>query len=233
MPGIRAAICHDTYSAHQGVEHDDMNVLTLGARVIGIEPAVECSLAFLAATFSRRAAPPAPAGQGARDRGRRARAATDLPPRRAATIRGWRSSTSRSTSSATYRPPRDEPADFDAFWAATLAASRARRAAPVVADVDDRPRDHRGGRRDLLGFDGQPIKAWLLRPAGRTGPLPTIVEYIGYGGGRGQPYEWLLWASAGYAHLVMDTRGQGGTWQAGDTSDIDDDAVRARRPRAS
>jgi ribose 5-phosphate isomerase B len=52
MPGIRAAVCHDTYSAHQGVEHDDMNVLTLGARVIGIEPAVECSLAFLAATFS-------------------------------------------------------------------------------------------------------------------------------------------------------------------------------------
>src|SRR6478736_6323656 len=52
VAGIRAAICHDTYSAHQGVEHDDMNVLTLGARVIGIEPAVECSVAFLAATFS-------------------------------------------------------------------------------------------------------------------------------------------------------------------------------------
>jgi ribose 5-phosphate isomerase B len=52
MRGIRAAVCHDTYSAHQGVEHDDMNVLTLGARVIGPEPAVECSVAFLAATFS-------------------------------------------------------------------------------------------------------------------------------------------------------------------------------------
>ena len=52
LAGIRAAICHDTYSAHQGVEHDDMNVLTLGARVIGIEPAVECSLAFLRARFS-------------------------------------------------------------------------------------------------------------------------------------------------------------------------------------
>ena len=50
--GVRAAICHDTYSAHQGVEHDDMNVLTMGARVIGIEPAVEISLAFLDATFS-------------------------------------------------------------------------------------------------------------------------------------------------------------------------------------
>jgi len=52
MRGIRAAVCHDTYSAHQGVEHDDMNVLTLGSRVIGIEPAVECSLAFLRAVFS-------------------------------------------------------------------------------------------------------------------------------------------------------------------------------------
>jgi ribose 5-phosphate isomerase B len=52
MRGIRTAICHDTYSAHQGVEHDDMNVLTLGARVIGVEPAIECCLAFLGARFS-------------------------------------------------------------------------------------------------------------------------------------------------------------------------------------
>ena len=50
--GIRAAVCHDTYSAHQGVEHDDMNILTLGARVIGIEPAVECAVAFVGASFS-------------------------------------------------------------------------------------------------------------------------------------------------------------------------------------
>jgi ribose 5-phosphate isomerase B len=50
--GIRSAVCHDTYSAHQGVEHDDMNVLTLGARVIGTEPAYECAVAFLGATFS-------------------------------------------------------------------------------------------------------------------------------------------------------------------------------------
>ena len=50
--GVRSAVCHDTYSAHQGVEHDDMNVLTLGARVIGPEPAYECAVAFLNATFS-------------------------------------------------------------------------------------------------------------------------------------------------------------------------------------
>lgn len=52
LPGIRAAVCHDVYSAHQGVEHDDMNVLTLGSRVIGPEPAWECVVAFLGATFS-------------------------------------------------------------------------------------------------------------------------------------------------------------------------------------
>ena len=52
LRGIRAAVCHDTYSAHQGVEHDDMNVLTLGSRVIGPEPAYECAVAFLRATFS-------------------------------------------------------------------------------------------------------------------------------------------------------------------------------------
>jgi len=50
--GVRAAVCHDTYSAHQGVEHDDMNVLTLGSRVIGVEPAYECAIAFLRASFS-------------------------------------------------------------------------------------------------------------------------------------------------------------------------------------
>jgi ribose 5-phosphate isomerase B len=52
MPGIRAGLCHDTYSAGQGVEHDDMNVLALGARVIGVETAVSCATAFLAARFS-------------------------------------------------------------------------------------------------------------------------------------------------------------------------------------
>jgi ribose 5-phosphate isomerase B len=52
MRGIRAAVCHDTYSSHQGVEHDDMNVLTLGSRVIGVEPAFECCVAFLGARFT-------------------------------------------------------------------------------------------------------------------------------------------------------------------------------------
>ena len=52
IAGIRAGLCHDTYSAHQGVEHDDMNVLVLGARVIGIELARELVGNFLAAKFT-------------------------------------------------------------------------------------------------------------------------------------------------------------------------------------
>lgn len=50
--GIRASVCHDTYSAHQGVEHDDLNVLCLGARVVGVEVATELTIAFLMARFT-------------------------------------------------------------------------------------------------------------------------------------------------------------------------------------
>ena len=52
FPGIRAAVCHDTYSAHQAVEHDDMNVLCLGARVIGHALALELVMTFLEALFT-------------------------------------------------------------------------------------------------------------------------------------------------------------------------------------
>ncbi len=52
FPGVRGGLCHDTYSAHQGVEHDDMNLICLGARIIGIEIATEIVTAFLQARFS-------------------------------------------------------------------------------------------------------------------------------------------------------------------------------------
>lgn len=52
VPGIRAGLCHDTYSAHQGVEHDDMNVLVLGSRIIGVELASDLVRTFLGAQFS-------------------------------------------------------------------------------------------------------------------------------------------------------------------------------------
>jgi len=53
IPGIRAAVCHDTYSAHQGVEHDDMNVLVMGGRIIGVEMARELVRAFVSARFTQ------------------------------------------------------------------------------------------------------------------------------------------------------------------------------------
>ena len=71
----------------------------------------------------------------------------------------------------------------------------------------------------FAGFGGTPIRGWLQLPAGATGPLPAVVEYLGYGGGRGLPHERTLFAQAGYAQLTMDTRGQGSGWSVGDTPD--------------
>lgn len=53
LKGIRAAVCHDSYSAHQGVEHDDMNVLVLGSRIIGVKLAEDLVKAYLSATFTQ------------------------------------------------------------------------------------------------------------------------------------------------------------------------------------
>ena len=55
IPGVRAGLCHDVYSAHQGVEHDDMNVLVMGARVIGVALARELVETFLGASFTQEA----------------------------------------------------------------------------------------------------------------------------------------------------------------------------------
>jgi cephalosporin-C deacetylase len=57
----------------------------------------------------------------------------------------------------------------------------------------------------------------------------VVVEYIGYGGGRGDPLDWLAWSSAGYSHLIMDTRGQGGGWRGADTPDPSDNGAPSAR----
>jgi cephalosporin-C deacetylase len=119
-----------------------------------------------------------------------------------------------------YQPPREEPADFDAFWAETLAAARQHTLDARFAPVDYGLRTVETFDVTFAGYDGQPVKGWLLLPRQRSAPLPCVVEYIGYGGGRGFPFDWLVFSSAGYAHLVMDTRGQGSTWRHGDTPDL-------------
>ena len=130
----------------------------------------------------------------------------------------------------TYRPDRTEPKDFDAFWAETLAQSRK---FPLEARFE---RVETGLQLvevfDVTynGYGGQPIKGWFVLPRDSSGPLACVVEYIGYGGGRGHSFDWLLWANVGYAHFVMDTRGQGSTWRAGDTPDPEPDGSNPQVP---
>ena len=130
----------------------------------------------------------------------------------------------------TYLPPRDEPADFDAFWRRTLEEARQYPLNPVFEPVDYGLVTVETFDVTFNGYGGQPVKGWLLLPRGRSGPLPCVVEYIGYGGGRGFPHHWLLWSSAGYAHLVMDTRGQGSNWLSGDTPDPEPDGGNPHYP---
>jgi cephalosporin-C deacetylase len=118
-----------------------------------------------------------------------------------------------------YAPERTEPADFDEFWARTLAEAREHPMKPQFDPVDAGLRAVSVHDVTFPGFGGDPIKGWLVQPAGDHPPLPCVVSYIGYGGGRGLPHEWLLCAAAGYANLVMDTRGQGSAWSRGDTPD--------------
>jgi cephalosporin-C deacetylase len=118
-----------------------------------------------------------------------------------------------------YRSLAPEPADFDDFWATTLEQSRAHDLAPAFVEVDSGFAHLRSFDVRFHGFDGQPVAAWLHLPRAADGPLACVVQYIGYSGGRGLPHQWTLWASAGYAHLVMDTRGQGSGTCPGDTPD--------------
>lgn len=113
-----------------------------------------------------------------------------------------------------YRSAAVEPADFDPFWQATLTDQSDLDAVfepidvglPLVQAADVR----------FSGFGGDRVAGWFVAPAHVTGPVPCVVQYLGYGAGRGSPHEWLVWPAAGYAVLVMDTRGQGG-----DTADPD------------
>jgi len=120
----------------------------------------------------------------------------------------------------TYLPPRVEQADFDAFWQETLAEARTFPLEARFEAVDYGLETVETYDVTFHGYAGQPVKGWLLLPKARRRRLPCVVEYIGYGGGRGFPTDWLLWSSAGFAHLVMDTRGQGSAGRPGDTPDI-------------
>ncbi|MFJ8859202.1 acetylxylan esterase [Streptomyces sp. NPDC102451] len=129
----------------------------------------------------------------------------------------------------TYRPDLPSPDGFDAFWSGTLSE------APHDG-VPDKPRykqvdcglaQVRTYDVSVPGYGGRPVRGWLHMPAGATEPLGCIVEFLGYGRGRGLPHEQLMWACAGYAHLIMDTRGQGWSAAGGVTPDTDAGAAGA------
>lgn len=116
----------------------------------------------------------------------------------------------------------NEPSDFAEFWETTLREAREHELAPTFTPVDNGLLAVETFDVEYSGFGGHRIKSWLHLPApalrdGRR--LPGVVQYQGYGGGRGLSHENLTWALAGYAHLVMDTRGQGSGWSYGETDD--------------
>ena len=120
-----------------------------------------------------------------------------------------------------YQSTQTAPDDFDAFWQRTLDQARAAAggASVTLEPVATGLRTVDTWDVSFPGFDGEPIRAWLRLPHGADRPLPAVVQYVGYGGGRGHVLENLLWASAGFAHLQMDTRGQGSGWSRGATPD--------------
>ena len=118
-----------------------------------------------------------------------------------------------------YRTSTPEPEDLDGFWAARLAEAAEAAAPPVLTRHAE---DAYGAVRvydvEFSGARGDRIRGWLLLPPG-TAAVPVVVTFIGYGGGRGLPVEHLVLPAIGIAALVMDTRGQGGSWTVGATGD--------------
>ncbi|MFE7929333.1 acetylxylan esterase [Streptomyces sp. NPDC057456] len=108
-----------------------------------------------------------------------------------------------------HRPELDEPADFDAFWRDTLREAGQRAPLVSVHPVETGLCLTNTWDVTFRGFAGDPVRAWFSLPADAREPLPVVVEYVGYGRGRGLPHERLTWVNAGYAHLLMDNRGQG------------------------
>lgn len=118
-----------------------------------------------------------------------------------------------------YKPIREEPSDFEEFWKSTINEQSKYdleySEVPYVTEINT------VNVYDVTfsGWKGQPIKGWLIRPKSLSSPAPCIIEFPSYGGGRGLPWDWLHFPSAGFVYFVMDNRGQGSGWRQGDTAD--------------
>lgn len=111
------------------------------------------------------------------------------------------------------------PHDFVSFWAATMAEARAAGGRVTMEPAQTSLQLVEVFDVTFSGFGGHPIKGWLTLPRQRASALPLVVQFVGYGGGRGFPHEQLHWAASGFAHFRMDTRGQGSGWSTGATPD--------------
>lgn len=129
-----------------------------------------------------------------------------------------------------YLPTLTAQDDFDSFWQDTLAQANAHDLDAVFEPVTETFATIDAFDTTFSGYAGQRIKGWLLLPKQREDRLPCVVEYIGYGGGRGFVHDWLTYSAYGYAHLVMDTRGQGSRWLHGDTPDNAPEGQNAQHP---
>jgi cephalosporin-C deacetylase len=118
-----------------------------------------------------------------------------------------------------YDPALGAPADLASFWEGTLAEAAGYPLEATFQPVTTGLRLVDTFDVCFAGYGGHPIRGWLHLPAGTDGPFPCVVQYIGYGSGRGLPHDNVFWAVAGYAHFIMDTRGQGAAGTVGDTAD--------------
>ncbi|MFZ3453516.1 acetylxylan esterase [Arthrobacter sp. 7Tela_A1] len=118
-----------------------------------------------------------------------------------------------------YGGSQTDPAGFDAFWKQTAQEAQAHSLGLILEPVETVLSTVDVWDVTFNGYAGEPIRAWLRVPRGSGGPLPGVVQFVGYGGGRGDAHENLFWASSGFAHLQMDTRGQGAGWSKGATPD--------------
>jgi cephalosporin-C deacetylase len=119
----------------------------------------------------------------------------------------------------TYSPELTSPPDLETFWSKTLEESRAAARPPEFNRVSTGLSLVDTFDVTFSGFGGHPVRAWLHLPANLEAPIPAVVRYQGYGGGRGTALDVTTWTLAGYATLLMDTRGQGSAWGPGDTPD--------------
>jgi cephalosporin-C deacetylase len=113
------------------------------------------------------------------------------------------------------------PADLQDFWDATIEDGRAYPLGASFEPVQNHLTVIDTFDVTFAGYGGAPIKGWLHLPANREpgSGLPVVVHYVGYSGGRGLAHQETKWAQAGYAHFIMDTRGQGFGGILGDTPD--------------